>query len=144
MEKPKDSTKRALSRRAGRAERCRTPKGQTALVGRLGGGRSSQPGLGRTRRGGVTFDKMSVPGEVTLETVLDMRRSGEAVIFAGIDNELGGAAEALECLVELLGIDDRDVPINFAAHDECGGGDAGDLVERRDLFVESAVFPRKT
>src|SRR5438045_8975498 len=99
MEKPKDSTKRALSRGEERAQRRSAPKGPTALVGRLGGGYSSQPGLGRTRRGGVPFDKMSVPGEVTLETVLDMRRSGDPVICAGTEKERCGAAEQMTCVI---------------------------------------------
>lgn len=51
--------------------------------------------LGRSGWRGIAFDVVSIPGEVALEAVLNMRRRGEAVIFAGIYDEFGCAAEAL-------------------------------------------------
>ena len=38
---------------------------------------------------------MGVPSEVAFEAVLNMGGRGEAVKFTGVDDELGGAAEAL-------------------------------------------------
>src|SRR5579863_704618 len=74
--------------------------------------------LRRGRGRGLTLNVMRVPGQEALETVLDVRRRGESVIFAGINHKLGGdAAEALQRLVELFGIDDGNIPVDFAAHD---------------------------
>ena len=66
------------------------------LVGGLGGRGCL---LGWTRRGGIAFDVVGVPGEVALETVLHMCGRGEAVVLAGVDDEFGGdAADAFEGL----------------------------------------------
>src|SRR6266853_2007982 len=67
-------------------------KGQRLLVRGFGCGSCW---LGRTRRRGVASDVVGVPGEVTLKTVLYMGGHGKAMEFARVDNELGGAAEAL-------------------------------------------------
>src|SRR6266446_10919915 len=96
-----------------------------------------------TRGRRITFDVVSVPGEIAFEAILNVRRRGEAVVFAGIDNELGAAPKSFQSLIELLGVNDRDVPVDFAAHDKGGGGDVRNSVERRKLLVERAIFPRQ-
>ena len=116
-------------------------KRQAKLIGGLGGGGGL---FGRTRGRGITFDVVGVPGKVALEAILYMGRRGEAVVLAGVDDEFGGhATNALESLIELFGIDDGDVPIDFAAHDQSGSNDRGDFVEGGNFFVKRAVFPRK-
>src|SRR3989441_6613873 len=65
-----------------------------------------------TRGRRITFDVVSVPGEIAFEAILNVRRRGEAVVFAGIDNELGGAPKSFQSLIELLGVNDRDVVRN--------------------------------
>src|SRR2546425_12185216 len=84
---------------------------------------------GGTRGSGVTFDVVGVTGEETLEAVLDVCRRGEAVVFAGIDDELSGAAEALQRLVHLLTTENGNVPVYIAAHEESGGSDGVNAVE---------------
>src|SRR5207249_8110201 len=51
--------------------------------------------FGGARRRAVAFDVVSIPGEVALQAVLEVRGCGEAVKFTRIDDELRGAAEAL-------------------------------------------------
>src|SRR5439155_25484313 len=65
------------------------------LFGGFAGGGGCRRGFGRTRGRAITLYIVGVPGEVALEAVLDVRRSGEAVKFTRIDDELRGAAEAL-------------------------------------------------
>src|SRR5882762_6182609 len=66
----------------------------------------------------------------------------ETVVFAGIDDELGGAAEAFQRLVHLLTANDGNVPVDVAAHEKSGGGDVVHAVEGRDFFPDRFVFPR--
>src|SRR6266436_1251544 len=89
----------------------------------------------------VAFDVVGVPSEVAIKTVLDVRRRFEFVIFAGVDDEFGGAAKALESLVHLLAADNGDIPIDVAAHEKSRGGDVGDSKEGRDFLPESFVLP---
>ena len=92
---------------------------------------------------GIAFDVVGIPRYVALETVFDVRGRGETMVFARINDKLGGAAESLQGLVELLGVDDGNVPIYFASHDQSWRGDAGNLVERREFFIQRAIFPRE-
>src|SRR5713226_1936909 len=87
--------------------------------------------FGRARGSGVTFDVVGVPGEEALEAVFQVCGRGEAVVFARIDDEFGGAAEAFERLVHLFTTNDGNVPINVAAHEKRGRGDVVHTVERR-------------
>jgi hypothetical protein len=67
---------------------------------------------------------------------------GEAVVLAGIDNELGGAAEAFQRLVHLLTAEDGNVPVDITTHEKSGGGDVVGAKEGRDFFPDGFVFPR--
>ena len=43
-------------------------------------------GLGGPGRGAIGFDEVGVPGQIALETVLDVGRQGELVVFVGVDD----------------------------------------------------------
>src|SRR5260370_22599971 len=91
---------------------------------------------------GFAFHVVSVPGEVTLEAVLNVGRDCKLVVFARVDYELGGAAKALQGLIHLLSAEDGHVPINFSPHEERRRGDAGDPIEGREFVPERPGFPR--
>src|SRR5258708_5948800 len=84
---------------------------------------------GGTGGSGVAFDVVSVPGEVALEAVFEVRGRGETMKFAGIDDEFGGAAEAFQRLIHLLAAENGDVPVDVSAHEESGSGDVADAIE---------------
>ena len=65
---------------------------------------------------GIALDVVCIPSYVALEAVFNVGWHSETMIFAGINDEFGSAAEAFQGLIELLGIDDRDVPVDLAAH----------------------------
>ena len=65
-------------------------------------------------RSSVVLDVVSVPGQVTLEAIFDMGRGLKFVVFAGVDDQFGGAVEALQGLVHLLAAKDGDVPVDLA------------------------------
>src|SRR2546430_5084367 len=75
------------------------------LLSRLRGGN-------RPSGSGVAFDVVVVPGEVTLESVLDVRRRLEFVVFARVDDKFGGAAQPFERLIHLLAAEDGNVPVD--------------------------------
>src|SRR5580693_2067891 len=91
---------------------------------------------------GIALDVVGIPSHVALEAVFNVGWRSETMILAGIDDEFRSAAEPLQCLVELLGVDDGDVPINFTTHDQSWCGDVGNLVERREFLIRRAMFPR--
>src|SRR6266852_2160134 len=86
--------------------------------------------------GGFAFDEVGIPGEVALEEVLDVGRHGEAVVFAGVNDQLGRAAEALQGLIQLLAAEDRNVPVNFSPHEERRRSDAGDPIKWREFVPQ--------
>ncbi len=51
------------------------------------------------------------------------------MVFAGIDNELGGDAAAPEGLIQLFAILDWHVPILLAASEQSGGRDVLNMIE---------------
>ena len=71
-----------------------------------------------------------------------MRWRLEFVVLARVDDQLGGATEALQGLVHLLASKDGNVPVDRTAHEESGRAYIGDLVEGRDSFPDSFVLPR--
>ena len=83
------------------------------------------------------------PPEDAFVEVLVVRRRREHVELAGVDHQLGGHAEALEGLVELLGVDDGHVPVLLAADDEGRGDHLVDLEVGRHLVVQLRVLPRQ-
>src|SRR5713226_1398086 len=97
--------------------------------------------LRRTGRRGLPFDVVGIPGEEALEAVLDMRRRSEAVIFAGVNDGVGGAAESLHSLVHLLATENGHVPIDIAAHEKRWRCDVLDMVEGRDSVPDGLMFP---
>src|SRR5260370_13760357 len=99
---------------------------------------------GGTGRGCVAFDIVRVPSKVALEAVLDVRGSFKFVVFAGVDDEFGGAAEALEGLVHLLAADDGEVPVDVGGHEEGGSCDVCGSKEGRDSLPECFVLPGAT
>src|SRR6266478_6793898 len=109
---------------------------------RLGRRRWNGRGLWPSGRG-FAFHVVSVPGEVTLEAVLNVGRDCKLVVFAGVDSELSDAAEALQGLIHLLSAEDGHVPINFSAHEQRRRGDAGDPIKGREFVPERPVFPRE-
>src|SRR5207244_9135587 len=103
------------------------------LLSRLRGGN-------RPSGGGVAFDVVVVPGEVTLESVLDVRRRLEFVVFARVDDKLGGAAQPFERLIHLLAAEDGDVPVDISAHKQRRRGDVVYAIERRQIFQYGIIL----
>src|SRR5205809_1125815 len=86
------------------------------------------------------------PGPVASHAITSREPTGRAaqpVRFAGIDDELGRAAEASQRLVELLAVLDRNVPIDVASHDEGGSHDPLHLVERGQPLPHRPGPPRE-
>jgi len=44
-------------------------------------------------------------------------------------------------LVHLLAAEDGDIPVDIATHEEGGGGDVGDSVERGEFVPEGVILP---
>ena len=63
------------------------------------------------------------------------------MVLVRIDDEFGGDAETFEGLVHLLAAEDGDVYVDIAAEEESGGGDLGDIAERRDVFPGGGRLP---
>src|SRR5713101_4442999 len=60
------------------------------------------------------------------------------MIFVGINDQFGRAAEALQSLVHLFAAQDRDVPVDFATHEESRSRYVGYPVEGGDFFPKQA------
>src|SRR5690348_17470572 len=71
-----------------------------------------------------------------------MRRGFEFMEFAGIDDEFRLSAEGSQGLVHLFAPDNRNIPVDIAAHEEGGRGDVLHFVEEREFVPEGFVFPR--
>jgi hypothetical protein len=80
-------------------------------------------------RRGFALDILIVPSQTPLEKIFLMGACPPAVVFAGIDNELGGDAAAAESLIKLFGILYGDVPILFTASEQSGGRDVLNMIE---------------
>src|SRR5713226_2808994 len=65
------------------------------------------------------------------------------MIFVGINDQFGRAAEALQSLVHLFAAQDRDVPVDFATHEESRSRYVGYPVEGGDFFPKCLVLPRQ-
>ncbi|MBA7616842.1 hypothetical protein ES703_24142 [subsurface metagenome] len=63
--------------------------------------------------------------------------------LAGVDHQLGDPAEPLERHVELLGVNDRDVPVLFSAQDQRRRCDVLHPVEGLHFLPHLAVLPRQ-
>src|SRR5216684_4312929 len=63
--------------------------------------------------------------------------------LAGVHDELRGAAEPPQRLVQLLAVLDRYVPVDVAAHDQRGRDDLLDRIERRQPLPHRARPPRQ-
>src|SRR5260370_35113949 len=74
-----------------------------------GFGCSRWRGLGWTRGRAVAFDVVGGPSGVALEAAFAVGGSGEAVEFAGGDDEVVGSATALKCLAHVLAADDGNL-----------------------------------
>src|SRR4051812_24898143 len=66
-----------------------------------------------------------VPGEIALQTVLDVTRLLDRVELVGVDHQLGLAAEAAQGLEELLRVEAGHVDVDGAAEEQ---GRRGDLL----------------
>src|ERR1700693_4921985 len=64
-----------------------------------------------------------IPSKVALQTILYMGWRRKFMILIRINDQLSGAAQAFQRLVHLLAINDRDVPVDIAAHNQSRGGD---------------------
>jgi len=92
------------------------------------------------------FEVFIPPPEPALVAIFDEAGASEAVELAGINDELGWAAEGFESLVHLLTADERDVEIGGATHEKHGRVHSlVDLEERVAHFdVELEVLPRRS
>jgi hypothetical protein len=89
-----DTVRRALRRCRGRKDKAAAPEpdGCSATVETLSILLFASPvAVGRSR-----LDVVAVPCEVTLEAVLHVRWRFELVVFAGVDDQLSGAAKRFE------------------------------------------------
>src|SRR5437773_2392931 len=123
----------------------RAPGSKTVAAGvrrRLPGARVSRVTRGRVRALPRRFHEAVVPRQVALQAILEVGRGAQPVRFAGIDDELGRAAEASQRLVELLAVLDRNGPIDVASHDEGGSHDPLHLVERGQPLPHRPRPPR--
>src|SRR5438270_4022866 len=103
--------------------------------------RAGSPRLRRLLLSLLALEVLAVPGEVALVAILLVRRLRDAVVLAGIDHQLGLAAEPPQRLVELLGVEQRHVDVVRAAEDQRGGGDLLDLEEGGDPRPPLGVLP---
>src|SRR5215813_8564487 len=72
----------------------------------------------RRRNDSLRLQILPVPIEIPLHPVAPVARLVQLVMLAGVDDELGVASEALERLVHLLGVEERDVEVGVAAEEE--------------------------
>ena len=88
-------------------------------------------------------DPLRIPIEVTLGAIDNVARLFQAVILAGINNELGGHALAAQSFIHLLGVEQRHVEIRFAAKKERGRFDFVGVEKRiGDARPGLGIFPR--
>jgi len=76
------------------------------------------------------FDVLLEPGEKTLEQILLIAMSSDAVVRVRVHHQRHLATEMLHRLVHLLGVDDRLIPVFFSADEERRRGDIFDVHER--------------
>src|SRR5262245_13773995 len=136
---------RSATLRCGRSVR-KPPVTATAVAAAR---RSAAPAKYRTgyrlllRRGldCARLQVLRVPGDVALVAILLEAWPADAVIFAGVDDQLGVAAEPFQSLIELLSADDRDVHVEIAAEDQRRRHDLVEPEERRDPHPGIGLLP---
>ena len=84
------------------------------------------------------------PTQIPCIQILDVGRCPDAVELAWVDHQLGDPAEPLERHVELLGVNDRDVPVLFSAQDQRRRCDVLHPVEGLHFLPHLTVLPRQT
>ena len=92
--------------------------------------------------GEVALHVMTVPGEIPLQPVPHVRRNGELMIFAGVNDKLRFATEGLQRLIHLFAAKNRYVPIDGATHEQRRRRDVFHAIKRRNLAPDILVLPR--
>src|SRR3954449_10708887 len=89
----------------------------------------------------LSLQVLAIPRDIPLVAVLLVARLGDAVALAGVDHQLGVAAQAPEGLVELLGVEERHGDGLRAAEDQGGSSRLLDLEEGGDPHPPLGVLP---
>src|SRR5690349_25098259 len=89
------------------------------------------PGQGGRSR--LAFHVVSIPGEIALQAVREMRRGFEFMELAGIYDEFRLSAKGSQGLVHLFAPENRNVPVDTASHEKRGRGDVFHFVEKGQL-----------
>ena len=82
----------------------------------------------------LALNIFAIPFQITLVAVFLEARQADAVVLSGIDHKLRCSAQPAEGLVELLRVEDWDIPVLFSTHDQRRRYDFLHRVERREAL----------